>query len=143
MKIFLDANICLDLLDTTRKNSQDSIKWYLKNKDNEKDTFYFSSDFITTIFFILTQKRKVSAKKCLDSIDALATEITPCYLTHIDYEVAKKLFFEDTFDDFEDLLVLSSATRIKCDTLLTNDKKLLKLKQCFEMDILSVDKLDK
>jgi len=35
MKIFLDANICLDLLDTTRTTSKRSVKWYLENKDDQ------------------------------------------------------------------------------------------------------------
>jgi predicted nucleic acid-binding protein len=43
MKIFLDANICLDLLDTTRPTSQKSVHWYLSNKEYQ---FYFSTDFI-------------------------------------------------------------------------------------------------
>ena len=58
MKIFLDANICLDFLDSSRLNSKDSISWYMKNKDNQDLEFYFSGDFITTLYYILTQKKE-------------------------------------------------------------------------------------
>jgi len=35
MKIFFDANICLDLLDSKRPTSKESIEWYMHNKDND------------------------------------------------------------------------------------------------------------
>lgn len=63
MNIFLDANICLDLLDTTRPTSKQSVQWYLEHKDDESINFYFSGDFITTFYYILTEKRKHDAKK--------------------------------------------------------------------------------
>ena len=54
MKILLDANICLDLLDTSRPTSNRSVEWYLANKDNEEYEFFFSGDFITTFYYVLT-----------------------------------------------------------------------------------------
>jgi len=137
MKIFLDANICLDLLDTTRPSSKNSIKWYLSNKDNENFEFYFSGDFITTFYYILTEKRKYDAKKTLQAIDMLCNEIAPHYITHIDFKNAKVYFFNDIFEDFEDLLILHSAIRIKCNYFITNDKKLLKLSNFYNINIVS------
>ncbi len=109
----LDANICLDLLDTKRTTSKASIKWYMENKDDSKKEFYFSGNFITTIYYILTQKRKYTTKDTIDVIDvidALSSEIIPCYINH---------------NDFEDLIILNSAKRIGCDLFITNDKELL------------------
>lgn len=63
MKIFLDANICFDLLDTARKTSKRSVQWYLKEKDDFTEEFLFSGDFITTFYYILVEKRGYSAKK--------------------------------------------------------------------------------
>jgi len=128
MKIFLDANICLDLLDTTRPTSKKSVDWYLKHKDNREDEFYFSSDFITTFYYILTQKRKHNPKDTLKAIDALCSEIIPHYIIHNDFIEAKNQFFDNTLNDFEDLIVLNSASRLKCTKFITNDKELLKLK---------------
>lgn len=118
MKIFLDSS---------RLNSKDSISWYMKNKDNQDLEFYFSGDFITTFYYILTQKRKLEANIVINAINQLCQEITPLYLVHTDFLLAQKSFSEDSFDDFEDLMILQSALRVNCNIFMTNDKKLLKL----------------
>lgn len=135
MNIFLDANICLDLLDTTRETSKKSVDWYLKHKDNQELEFYFSGDFITTFYYIMTEKRKYNPKDTLKSIDALSTEILPHYIKHTDFIGAKNDFFEDIFSDFEDLLILNSASRLNCIQFITNDKKLIALKNYLNIKI--------
>ncbi len=137
MKIFLDTNICLDLLDTTRLTSKKSVGWYLQQKDNLTNEFFFSSDFITTFYYILTEKRKYDAEKTLQAIGMLCDEIKPHYLIHIDFINAKEEFFDSTFEDFEDLLILSSAARINSNQFITNDKKLLKLGRFQNISIVS------
>ena len=137
MKIFLDANICLDLLDTTRPTSKRSVKWYLNNKDNEEYSFYFSADFITTFYYILTEKRKFDGKKTLYAIDTLISEITPIYMSHYDFISAKNQFFDDVLNDFEDLIILNSANRSKCLKFITNDKELLKMEKYLDMQIVA------
>lgn len=127
MKIFLDANICLDLLDTTRKTSKASVEWYLQHKDREDLEFYFSSDFITTFFYILTQKKKQKPQDVITAIEMLSQEVMPLYFVHEDFINAKSDFQRGLLEDFEDLFVLSSAQRIACEIFLTNDKELLKL----------------
>lgn len=127
MKIFLDANICLDFLDSSRLNSKDSISWYMKNKDNQDLEFYFSGDFITTLYYILTQKRKLEVSIVINAINQLCQEIAPVYLVHNDFLLAQKSFSENGFDDFEDLMILQSAARISSDIFITNDKNLLNL----------------
>lgn len=128
MKIFLDANICLDFLDSSRLNSKNSINWYMKNKDNQDFEFYFSGDFITTFYYILTQKKKLKANIVINAINQLCEEIIPVYLVHSDFLLAQKTFSENIFDDFEDLMILHSASRIDSDIFVTNDKKILELK---------------
>jgi predicted nucleic-acid-binding protein len=137
MKVFLDANICLDLLDSTRLTSKNSIAWYMKNKDKPDMEFYFSGDFITTIYYHLTEKRKLERKLVIEAIDALCGEISPIYLSHSDFQLAKKSFFDGVFDDFEDLIVLQSGIRFGCEKFLTNDKKLLQLNSFENMKIVS------
>lgn len=140
MKIFLDANICLDLLDSTRTTAKSSIAWYMKNKDKADIEFYFSGDFITTIYYHLTEKRKLDGKLVIEAIDALCGEISPIYLTHSDFQLAKKSFFDGVFDDFEDLIVLHSGVRFACSECITNDKRLLKLSNLENMKIVSSNK---
>ena len=135
MKVFLDANICLDLLDSTRHTAKDTIAWYMQNKDKTEIEFYFSGDFITTICYHLTQKRKLDGKLVIEAIDALCGEISPIYLNHNDFQLAKKSFFDGVFDDFEDLIGLHSGVRFGCDGFVTNDKRLFKLGSFLNMKI--------
>ncbi|MEA1917549.1 MAG: hypothetical protein U9N42_08515 [Campylobacterota bacterium] len=137
MLIFLDANICLDLLDTTRPTSKKSINWYLKHKDDTDSLFYFSGDFITTFYYILTEKRKHNPKDTLLAIDALGDEIKPHYILHNDFIGAKNQFLDDLFNDFEDLIILNSANRLDCDKFITNDKQLQKLNNYLDIEIVS------
>ena len=127
MNIFLDANICLDLLDTTRPTSKSSINWYMTHKDDTSLVFYFSGDFITTFYYILTQRKKIDSHKVVHAIDALSQEIIPFYLNHADFLNAKNSFDEKAFDDFEDLMILHSAVRARCDKFMTNDLSLVGL----------------
>ena len=137
MNIFLDANICLDLLDTSRPTSKRSVEWYLANKDNEDYLFFFSGDFISTFYYVLTEKRKHDPKTTLLAIDALSDEIAPHYIAHIDFKNAKEVFFSNIFEDFEDLLILNSTTRIDTKLFITNDKELLKLGKFQNIEIVS------
>ena len=129
MKILLDANICLDLLDTSRPTSKRSVEWYLANKDNEDYEFFFSGDFITTFYYVLTEKRKYDPKATLLAIEALSDEIIPHYIEHKDFINAKEAFFNNVCKDFEDLLILSSASRMDANLFVTNDKQLLQLEK--------------
>ena len=126
-KLFFDANICLDLLDTTRPTAASTVAWYMRHKDDYTLTFYFSGDFITSFYYILTERKKLDKHKVVRAIDALCQEVTPVYLDHTDYLYAKEAFWAQRCDDFEDLIVLSSALRYKCQRFLTNDKRLLRL----------------
>jgi predicted nucleic acid-binding protein len=138
MNIFLDANICLDLLDTKRPTSEVSVAWYMKKKDDVSLNFFFSSDFITTFYYILTQKRKYDDAKVIASIDALSFEITPFYLAHSDFVNAKSDFFAESFKDFEDLMVLNSAVRAECEVFMTNDRELLELRGFKGMSVMDL-----
>lgn len=135
MTVFLDANICLDLLDTTRQTSKNSVDWYMSNKEKENYKFFFSSDFITTFYYVLTQKRKYPEKETILAIDTLCSEVLPWYINHNDFSSAKSDFFENVLTDFEDLIVINSASRLDCNIFITNDKELLKLKTFKDMII--------
>jgi len=139
MIYFLDATICLDLLDTTRSTSPASVTWYLAHKDDKKSTFYYSADFITTFYYILLEKKKVPADDIIEAIDALSMEILPSYLLYSDFILAKNAFFDSLFDDFEDLINLENACRIGSDCFITNDKDLLTLGEYKKIKIVSHD----
>ncbi|CAH9016991.1 type II toxin-antitoxin system VapC family toxin [Candidatus Nitrosacidococcus sp. I8] len=136
MKIFLDTNICLDLLDNSRQNAPSSIKWYMENKNEDTLDFYFSGDFITTFYYVLTQKKKIKSALVIEAINQLCKEVIPIYLVHSDFLIAQQYFFKHRFDDLEDLIILHSAIRESCSKFMTNDKKLLNLKKLASVEIL-------
>ncbi len=138
MNIFLDANICLDLLDTKRATSKATVDWYLSKKDDTSLQFYFSSDFMTTFYYVLTERKKIDAEDIVKVIEAISFEIIPFYLNHNDFVSAKNDFKDKVFDDFEDLMILNSALRCECDIFVTNDRELLKLYEFGTMKITSV-----
>jgi len=125
MNVFLDANICLDLLDTTRPTSAASVAWYMQHKDDVRLRFYFSGDFITTIYYILSERRRIDGETVVRAIDALSMEVTPFYLEHADFVAAKKSYEKGVCRDFEDAVILHSALRAKSDLFLSNDARLL------------------
>ena len=129
MIFFLDTNICLDLLDTTRPTSPQTVEWYLEHKDDTRITFYFTADAITTIYYILTERRRVDPLRVVEAIDALSAEITPFYLNPSDFVMAKHSYYEKRLDDFEDLMVLHSAVRARSATFVTHDTKVGNLGQ--------------
>lgn len=135
MKIFLDANICLDLLDSSRPTSAETVNWYLDNKDKTELEFYFSADFITTIFYVLTEKRAVKPLLALEAISRLSNEVEPIYLQPSDFLLAKANLKQGILDDFEDLFVLQSAKRQGCNLFITRDKQLLKLANFADIEI--------
>jgi len=128
VRIFLDANVCLDLFDTSRHNAKTTVAWYMHHKDNSANEFYFSGDFITTIYYVLTEKKKLPAQQVIEAINQLSKEVVPVYLKHQDFLLAQRSFFNTDFKDFEDLIVLHSALRAGCETLITNDQSILKRK---------------
>ena len=128
MNYFLDTNICLDLLDTHRPNANRAVTWYMRQKDDAQNHFYFFGDAITTIYYILTARNKIKAEHVVAAIEALCEEIQPVYMIHTDFQSAVHLFDEKLLEDFEDLIMLSTAQRGKTDTIITADQALLALK---------------
>ena len=129
MIFFLDTNICLDLLDTSRPTSPQTVDWYLAHKDDTAITFHFTADAITTIYYILTERRRVDPLRVVEAIDALSAEITPFYLNPSDFVMARNSYYEKRLDDFEDLMVLHSAVRARSATFVTHDTKVGNLGQ--------------
>lgn len=137
MILFLDANICLDLLDDTRKNARTSIAFYHTRKDSAQ--LHMSADFITTIYYVLTQRKKRNNQKVVKAISLLSDVLKPIYLNNSDLVNAKIDFSRGIFEDFEDILILNSALRVKADYFVTNDKALLSLGVYGEMKIVAAD----
>jgi hypothetical protein len=117
-KVFIDANVILDVFDNTRVCSKYSIEAvnYLLNGDAQLLT---SSDLITTVYYILSKKdKKIALKSIKLSLDYFL--LIP--FSNIETENVIKLMERDKYyKDFEDTLQYVLAKRNKCEFILSND----------------------
>jgi len=137
MNFLLDTNISLDLLDRTRDNASDTVQWYLDAKEDPHNRFFLFSDAITTMFYILTERKKIDKQMVVHAMQKMMEEIEPLFFDAHDTRYAFFLFNEKVFDDLEDLLMLQTAHRHSVDVLVTQDRKLLRLKNFESIKILS------
>lgn len=114
-KIFLDINVVLDLIDSTRKGHFDSqnILKYAINNDVE---IVISEDMLSTIFYIIKDKKSV-----LNFFKVIINEwqIVPFGKNAIDEALD---FCLQNGDDLEDVLQCFCAKEYGCKYLITNDK---------------------
>ncbi len=128
MNFLLDTNICLDLLDTRRPNAQNAVEWYSSKKDDPKNHFFFFADAITTIYYVLTERKKIDPVEVVAAIKMMSEELEPLYMHHQDFQRAVMLFQKRLLTDLEDLMMLSVAHRCRMDRIVTRDKELYALK---------------
>ncbi len=122
-KIFFDANIILDMIDSDRGNI-DMARKLVRNallKDIELCT---SCDILSNVYYV-AQKRVEKGLLVEEMLRILEIfDIVP-----IDKSLAKNALLENRMNlafDFEDLLQRQCAIKNKCDLIVTNDKKFIK-----------------
>ena len=120
-RVFLDANIILDIYDKKRpfyKESSTVISLLLRQSEIE---LFTSCDIITTLYYILSKKGK---KDALDSILALNELCNIVEFSNIEIDESCKLMKENKyFTDLEDTIQYIIAKKASCDLILSNDKK--------------------
>ncbi|WP_281951776.1 type II toxin-antitoxin system VapC family toxin [Nitrosophilus kaiyonis] len=122
MRIFIDANIILDIFSKDRKNhiySKEIIK-YLLEKEYE---LYISSDMITNIFYILKNRYKLEFENVLNIIENLLKIYKIVYIDKADLDIVIILCKNKKFLDFEDALQYVCAKKEDCKFIITNNKK--------------------
>lgn len=127
-KIFLDANILLDLLISNRKNHEKALEVFPKVSETY-EILATSEDIITTIEYIAS-KNGIGCMKVWEFFKNLQMHFEILNFSDIldgalvaykkQCEAKKKL-------DFEDLLQLECAMASNCDVFLTEDKGISKL----------------
>ena len=119
-KVFLDANVLFDLCIADRPFHRDSVRaveFLLKNGA----ALYTSSDFITTIYYVLSRALK-DKEKVLDLIEDMVSYTTLVGFSNGEVEEAIELMERDkNFRDLEDTLVYVLAKKKNCDLILSND----------------------
>ena len=131
-KVYFDANIILDIIDSSRKGHLTSKKLW-KNLIIDKCTIVISEDILTNIFYIASNKA--------DALQFFKFIQKKWIIIHFGEKVIKNaidLALEENLD-FEDVLQCLCAKENDCNILITNDQK---FNDC-EIEILSVEKLSR
>ena len=122
IKIFLDANILIDISDDARPFSKESSMLFTHLVQNsQKFELYTSCDLITTVYYLL--------KKPLGENNSLAKlKIMNNLLKIIEFgnqEVDEAIYLMEKnkkFKDLEDTIQFVMARKERCDYIITNDK---------------------
>ena len=118
-RVFVDANVILDLFDPDRSNSDYSVTVidYLLEKKSE---LFASYDLITTIYYVLS---KIDRDKALKSIEATAEIFSLIPFSNDEIFEAIGLIRKDKkFKDLEDTVQYVLAKKENCDLILVNDR---------------------
>jgi predicted nucleic acid-binding protein len=119
-KIFLDANILIDIFDENRIFYHDSLKLYQECLKRDI-AIYTSCDILTNIYYI--NSKHLSRDVALDSIDILLQTLNIISFDKKDAkEVIKLMKQNQKYHDFEDSLQYILAKNSSCEAIISNDK---------------------
>lgn len=115
-KVFIDANIVLDFLDSLRLSHEKSVNLFNALLDNDYQPL-ITEDLLTVIYYIVKDKKKV--------LSFLSTILKQWDVIPFGKEIiseALALCLKDIKLDFEDVLQSLSAKNSGCSLIITNDK---------------------
>ncbi len=122
IKVFLDANILIDISDDTRPFSKESAMLFIYFiKNNIEFKLYTSCDLITTIYYLL--KKPLGTKKSLEQLKIMNKIMK--VIEFGNQEVDEAIFLMEKnkyFTDLEDTIQFIMARKERCDYIITNDK---------------------
>jgi len=119
-RVFVDANVIIDLFIPDRPFSEHSIiviDWL----SDIGSKLFTSCDLITTVYYVLS---KSDREKALDSIEDAITlfKLIPFSNEEV-IEAVNLMRNNNNFKDLEDTIQYVLAKKENCDLILTNDKK--------------------
>lgn len=113
-KVFIDTNIIVDLLDTTRMHSEES-RMVIKILTAEAMEVVIGEDMLTTVYYIVKNKKDV-----LGFFDVVLRQWS---VVGFGLDILTEGVNVSSRDnaDFEDVLQSICASRYGCDMVITND----------------------
>lgn len=120
MKVFLDANIILDLIDLDRGNFK-KTKEQIENYILQQDKLYTSCDIFTTVYYVAS--RKIDFEMIVSELEKILTFVD---IIAIDIDIINNALLiakDENHKDLEDILQYLCAKTEDCDLILTNDKR--------------------
>ena len=127
-KIYLDTNIFIDLMDSTRPFSKESFT-LLRHFIAEGKILYINSDTVTNAFYILSKTRLHAPIELLLLIKKTVSLFTVVAVENDEVVNALTLCEDATtsFKDYEDALQYICAAKIDAKYIVTNDKGFVSL----------------
>jgi len=119
MRVFLDANILIDIYDNTRKyhSYSSSTYEYLLKKNYQ---IFTSCDLITTIYYI---NSKINKRQAIFNIQDMNKILKVIEFSNKEVEQTCQLMLEDSdYSDLEDTIQYIMAQKYECDLIISNDK---------------------
>ena len=119
MRVFIDANIFIDIFNVDRQMHKESLEAY-KHLIKQENEIYTSCDLITTIYYIDAKRNKNQA---LLNIRNIIQTLNIIYFTNQEIEEVCELMLKDKkYQDLEDALQYILAKKQNCDLIISNDK---------------------
>ncbi|HHD75919.1 MAG TPA: PIN domain-containing protein [Campylobacterales bacterium] len=119
-KVFLDANVILDIYDENRpfhQKSSEAISILLEQKDVE---LFTSCDIVTTLYYVLSKRGKREALDSILDVNELCNVIE--FANQEIKESCQLMKNNQNFTDLEDTIQYVMAKKVHCDLILSNDK---------------------
>ncbi len=126
--LYIDTNIFLDLLDSTRPSYKHSLALVKESLENAK-ILYINSDTVTNAFYILSKLRRGKEAELMLMMKKVVIlfEIVPIDDKDIMYAFDLCIDTALEYKDYEDAVQYVCAKKIEADLIVTNDKKFVSL----------------
>ncbi len=122
-KIFFDANIFNDIFDDKRATHQQSKEALMYALQNDM-MVYTSCDIATNIYYITS--KYTTKVKALDALEVLKNTVDIIPFAKDELSLAIELMRKDSdYTDMEDTIQYVLAKQMKCDLIITNDKRFM------------------
>jgi len=119
-RVFLDANILVDVYDLKRPFSSYSQKVLMSLLQNESVEIFTSCDIITTIYYL---RAKANKEHALDDIIQINEFCNIIEFGNTEVTKSCRLMKQNkNFTDLEDTIQYVMAKKVKADLILSNDK---------------------
>ncbi len=122
-KIFIDANVILDMFEEDRAFYNYSVKVMNELFQNQEIELFISSDMISNIFYILNNRFKYGFDKTLSIVEKITDIYTIHSVTSDDIRYSIEICKKHIFKDYEDALQYVCALNKECSFVITNNPK--------------------
>lgn len=120
-RVFVDANVLLDLHDDSRISHADSLKAITSLAEGYYVELYTSCDIITTLYYVLSKSNKARALEMIQDISELC-EIVEFSNKEVIESCELMVSDKPRYKDLEDTIQLVLAQKAQCQLILSNDK---------------------